>query len=228
MAKLRSKGKIVLAIASSGIASLLLLGGRTAHSRFNIPLNVDEYSTCNITKRTELAKLIQKADLVIWDEATKNHKYVFEVVDKTFRDIMHSEDENSEEKYERFEYLSADSVSPVSEQIQDQDILYPTEFLNTLQVSGVPNHAIELKVGVPIMLLRNTNPKSGMCNGTRLIVTKLGKSVIGGQIITDSHVGERRTIPRIVITTMSTKWAFILRRRQFPIKLCFAMTINKS
>ncbi|PIA60644.1 hypothetical protein AQUCO_00300275v1 [Aquilegia coerulea] len=106
---------------------------------------------------------------------------------------------------ERFEYLSADSVSPVSEQIQDQDILYPIEFLNTLQVSGVPNHAIELKVGVPIMLLRNANPKSGMCNGTRLIVIKLGKLVIEGQIITGSHVGERRTIPRIVITTMNTK-----------------------
>ncbi|PIA31358.1 hypothetical protein AQUCO_05000027v1 [Aquilegia coerulea] len=93
-----SKGKIVLAVASSGITSLLLPGGRTAHSRFNIPLNVDEYSTCNITKRIELAKLIQKADLVIWDDAPMNHKYVFEAVDKTFRDIMRSEDENSEEK----------------------------------------------------------------------------------------------------------------------------------
>lgn len=45
---LRSKGEIVLTVASSGIASLLIPGGRTAHSRFSIPINVNEDATCNI------------------------------------------------------------------------------------------------------------------------------------------------------------------------------------
>lgn len=51
IAKLCSDGKIVVAVASSGIASLLIEGGRTTHSRFKIPLNIDENSRCdNIIK----------------------------------------------------------------------------------------------------------------------------------------------------------------------------------
>ncbi|XP_072064317.1 uncharacterized protein [Arachis hypogaea] len=57
---LRSKGDIVLTVASSGIASLLLPGGRTAHSRFGIPLNLNEYSTCNIKQGSQLAELITR------------------------------------------------------------------------------------------------------------------------------------------------------------------------
>lgn len=45
---LRSQKKIVLAVASSGVASLLLPGGRTAHSRFKIPIEVDESTICHI------------------------------------------------------------------------------------------------------------------------------------------------------------------------------------
>ncbi|XP_057723392.1 uncharacterized protein LOC130939297 [Arachis stenosperma] len=56
---LRSKGDIVLTVASSGIASLLLPGGRTAHSRFAIPLNLDEFSTCNIKQGSNLADLFK-------------------------------------------------------------------------------------------------------------------------------------------------------------------------
>jgi ATP-dependent DNA helicase PIF1 len=54
------------------------------------------------------------------------------------------------------------------------DSLYPVEFLNTLQFSGIANHKLELKVGVPILLLRNFNQSIGLCNGTRLIVKRLG------------------------------------------------------
>jgi hypothetical protein len=54
------------------------------------------------------------------------------------------------------------------------DSLYPVEFLDTLQFSGITNHELELKVGVPILLLRNLNQSIGLCNGTRLIVKRLG------------------------------------------------------
>ncbi len=49
LSRLRGQSKIVLAVASLGIASLLLLGGRTAHSRFKIPIDLHDESTCNIT-----------------------------------------------------------------------------------------------------------------------------------------------------------------------------------
>ncbi|OMO99938.1 DNA helicase PIF1, ATP-dependent [Corchorus olitorius] len=88
IAGVRSVGKIVLAVASSGIASLLLPGGRTAHSRFKLPLNVDKWSTCEIKKGTQLAKLLLETNLVIWDEAPMIHKFCFEALDKTMRDIF--------------------------------------------------------------------------------------------------------------------------------------------
>ena len=66
---IRSEGKIVLAVASSGIASLLLSGGRTAHSRFKIPINIEECSTCRISKQTQLSRLIEETILIVWDEA---------------------------------------------------------------------------------------------------------------------------------------------------------------
>ena len=65
----RAQGKIVvLYVASSGIAVLLLPGGRTAHSRFAIPIDINEVSTCNIGKNTQLADLIRQTSLIIWDE----------------------------------------------------------------------------------------------------------------------------------------------------------------
>lgn len=85
--KLRSEGHIVLAVATSGIASLLIEGGRTAHSRFRIPIDINESSTCEIRKNTHLAELICKASLVIWDEAPMTHRFIFEAVDRTFRNV---------------------------------------------------------------------------------------------------------------------------------------------
>ena len=106
--------------------------------------------------------------------------------------------------------------------------MYPIEFLNSLSINGFPNHCLELKEGMPIMLLRNINPALGMCNGTRLIILHLGERIIEAKIITGSNVGSKVLIPRIVLTSDDSKWPFILRRKQFPIKVCYAMTINKS
>jgi len=58
--KIRSNNEIILDVAFSRIASLLLPKGRTAHSRFQIPLSIDKFSTCHIKKGTQLAKLIEK------------------------------------------------------------------------------------------------------------------------------------------------------------------------
>ena len=61
----RSKKEIVLCVASSGIAALLLLGGRTLHFRFKIPLECTPNGTCNITRQSLLASLLTRTSLII-------------------------------------------------------------------------------------------------------------------------------------------------------------------
>ncbi|XP_074351681.1 uncharacterized protein LOC141690818 [Apium graveolens] len=81
--KLRSVGRVVLPVASSGIAATLLPGGRTAHSRFHIPLNVDEYSVAGIKHVTELGELLKQTILIIWDESPMQHRHAAESVDRS-------------------------------------------------------------------------------------------------------------------------------------------------
>nr|GEX51353.1 ATP-dependent DNA helicase PIF1-like [Tanacetum cinerariifolium] len=87
-AGIRRKGDIVLNVASNGIASLLMPGGRTAHSRFHIPINIDETSTCSICSQSDLGALLKKCKLIIWDEAPMTNKLYFEALDWTLRDVL--------------------------------------------------------------------------------------------------------------------------------------------
>ncbi|XP_019149843.1 PREDICTED: uncharacterized protein LOC109146643 [Ipomoea nil] len=345
-AALRSKGEVVLNVASSGIASLLLLGGRTAHSRFAIPLGVNEDSTCNIKQGSPLAELIIKSKLIIWDEAPMMHKHCFEALDRTMRDLMRFKNSRSStmtfggktvvlggdfrqilpvipkgtrqdiiqasinssylwnncevlrltknlrlrgvtneddvEKLDSFAkriadlgdgnlgednnvdcniimlssivlenevdpikqivestfpeyrsgnmderqlenrailaptldvvdevneymnginqaasrtYLSCDSVCKAEANFDMQSQVHTTEFLNSLRCSGVPNHSLTLKMGTPVMLLRNIDHSMGLCNGTRLIVTQLGNHVIEGKIIAGNNAVSRVSNP---------------------------------
>ena len=81
---------------------------------------------------------------------------------------------------------------------------------------------------MPIMLLRNLNQSSGLCNGTRLVITQLYDKIIEAKILAGSNIGHKVFIPRISLTATENKWPFIFKRRQFPIRPCYAMTINKS
>jgi ATP-dependent DNA helicase PIF1 len=130
-------------------------------------------------------------------------------------------------------YLSANSLTPTEEGASvavrvSMDSLYSVEFLNTLRFSGIANHELQLKVGVPILLLRNLNQSIGLCNGTRLIVKRLGQRVIEAEIITGNNVGKRVFIPHIIMSPSGTDWPFVLRRYQFLVRVAFAITINKS
>ncbi|CAK8531615.1 unnamed protein product [Lathyrus sativus] len=87
-AAIRSKHKIVLPVASSGIASLLLPGGRTTHSRFKILVPTLHSSICNIDKKDDFAELLNITHLIIWDEAPMANRFCFEALDKSLRDIM--------------------------------------------------------------------------------------------------------------------------------------------
>ncbi|KAL3582853.1 hypothetical protein D5086_017185 [Populus alba] len=125
-------------------------------------------------------------------------------------------------------YLSTNVVCKTSSDGDNVDILYLVEFINQLEFNGVPSHTISLRIGIPIMLLRNLNLSASLCNGTRLIVTQLAERVIEAQIITSSFIGNRVFILRIVFPINDAKCPFTNKRRQFPIRPCYAMTINKS
>ncbi|XP_019172007.1 PREDICTED: uncharacterized protein LOC109167446 [Ipomoea nil] len=376
---LRSQGEIVINVASSGIASLLLPGGRTAHSRFAIPININEDSTCNIKPGGDLSELIVKTKLIIWDEAPMMHKHCFEALDRTMRDLLRFANPLSEistfggktvvlggdfrqilpvipkgsrqdivsstinssylwqsckvlwltknlrlhrlenvleiEQVEQFaEWIAAigdgttgasnedcaeveipdemllsstgDPIATIVEStfpmfqngscdnsfLESRAILAPTldvvsavneymsnmheaesrtylscdsvcraengdgvlanvhipEFLNGLKASGIPNHSLTLKVGSPVMLLRNIDHSLGLCNGTRLVVTRLSEHVIEAKIMSGSHAGTRVLIPRMSMTPSDPRLPFKFSRRQFPVMLSYAMTINKS
>lgn len=81
------KGEIVVNVASSGMAALLLQGGRTAYSHFTIPIQLNETSTCNFSPDSEVAALLLEAKLIIWDETSMLHKHCFEALDRSLRDI---------------------------------------------------------------------------------------------------------------------------------------------
>ena len=123
-------------------------------------------------------------------------------------------------------YLSCDTLSNSNDCGPFSD-MEPPELLHSLKISGLPNHCLELKVGAPVILLRNLNQSVGLCNGTRLIISKLGDKVIEAKVISGSKVGETVLIPRIDLTPSNLP-DLQLKRRQFPLKLAFAMTINKS
>ncbi|CAN1725749.1 ATP-dependent DNA helicase pif1 [Linum perenne] len=378
-AKLRSEGKIVLCVATSGIAALLMEGGRTAHSKFHIPIKLTETSTCDIFHGTEVAELIQQASLIIWDEAPMAHKFCMEALDRTLRDLLQVHPTDSEERpfggvsvvfggdfrqilpvikkgtrseiisaslkksylwehlthlrlsqnmrlmrsncsqserqeiatfdswlkeigdgvgcsilgeanilippdlmvgkhlgpiqdivkatypdilhnYQNAAYLASRAVlaphhdmvhkvnAHVLSLIPGEEITYlssdsidsekgkqnvihpefPNELLNSLQIPGFPDHEIKLKVGVPIILLRNIDQAAGLCNGTRMVVKLLGQWFIEAEIISGSNIGESVFLPRMTLTTEYLSLNIVLSRRQYPVAICFAMTINKS
>ncbi|XP_076897852.1 uncharacterized protein LOC143551267 [Bidens hawaiensis] len=129
---------------------------------------------------------------------------------------------------EEVEYRSSDSLAECENVSDDFDPhLYSPDLLNGLKMSGMPNHRLVLKVGVPIMLLRNINHKKGLCNGTRLQVFSIGRRVIEAKVVSFTNIGYHTLISRVSLTPSEKKLPFKLKRRQFPISVCFAMTINK-
>ncbi|XP_024013945.1 ATP-dependent DNA helicase PIF1-like [Eutrema salsugineum] len=183
---LRSQGDVVLNVASSGIAALLLEGGRTTHSRFAIPI------VAHIAR-----------DSKCWEDRDTYGHFEFVTYVSPRNDDVETINDYMLSKLSGVErtYLSCDSIDTAEEVLRE---------------------------GTPVMLLINIDPKNGLCNGIRLIITKMANYVLQAQIITGSKVGDKVLIPRIFLSPLEMKLPFRMRRKQFPITLAFAMTINKS
>ncbi|XP_078151926.1 uncharacterized protein LOC144547210 [Carex rostrata] len=125
-------------------------------------------------------------------------------------------------------YFSSDTMSNSTIPLEELQTIYHLECLNSIKQNGIPSHKLILKIGCPIMLMRNIDQANGLCNGTRLIVTQLAQKIIEAVIITGPNKGTTVYIPRIIFNVKDPKWPFILKHKQFPVRLCYAMTINKS
>jgi ATP-dependent DNA helicase PIF1 len=126
---------------------------------------------------------------------------------------------------ERRTYRSADRAELEGE---EENNIYTQEFLHGLNASGLPLHNLELKEGAPIMLLRNLSPTEGLCNGTRLVITHCARHFIKARVLGGDHAGYEALIPRIDLSPSQDEFPFKFFRRQLPVQLAFAMSINKA
>ncbi|XP_057434904.1 uncharacterized protein LOC130727703 [Lotus japonicus] len=115
---------------------------------------------------------------------------------------------------EETEYLSYDTPCRSDEDSEIDAEWFTSEFLNDVKWSGIPNHRIVLKVGVPIMLIRNIDQSAGLCNGTRLIVSALTPYIIVATALSGSKTGKHVHIPRLSLTPSDTGLPFKFSRRQ--------------
>ena len=100
------------------------------------------------------------------------------------------------------------------------------EYLNVINCGTLPLAKLKLKIGCPVMVLKNLDAANGVCNGSRGILTGHSNRVLEVKLLTGEHAGETVFIPRTNLQRM--KMPLGLQGRQFPIRVCFSMTINKS
>ena len=123
-------------------------------------------------------------------------------------------------------YTSIDSTEITGENNDINEAIRP-EYLNSLDPPCPPPHELRLRKFAVIMLIRNLSICEGLCNGTRLLVLEMNNNVLRCQILTGDKTEEIVFLNRITLICENV-YPFTFRRRQFPVKLAFAMTINKS
>ena len=110
-------------------------------------------------------------------------------------------------------FNSADSIE-MEDGISSEAAQIPVEYLRSIEASGLPPGELHLKLGCPLILLRNLAPSRGLCNGTHLILHRATSRVLEVQIQGGEH--------------SQAGLSFQLCRRQFPVRLAFTLTINKA
>ena len=98
--------------------------------------------------------------------------------------------------------------------VDDPHNYYPSEFLNSLTPNGLPPHILKLKLGCPVILLRNIDPANGLCNGTRLVVQGFRRNTIDAKIMVGQHAVKRVFLPRIPLCPSDDKmFPFLFKRK---------------
>lgn len=105
---------------------------------------------------------------------------------------------------------------------------FPAEVLRNIDFPSLPPSQLSLKIGAPIMVLRNLAPAEGLCNETRMVMTNLRRHCIEARILGGDRDGQKCVLPRTELISDDHSLGIKLKRKQFPVRLCFAMTINKS
>ena len=105
---------------------------------------------------------------------------------------------------------------------------YTEEYLQSLKINNFPEHNLQLKIGAPIMVLRNIDPLNGICNGTKGIITQLWPHLIEMETKDFNGIKKKVLIHRLSLIPSDPQIPIRFKRRQFPVSLCFAMTINKT
>ena len=127
------------------------------------------------------------------------------------------------------QYISADEMVQEAGADPDDGDNIPVEFLRSINSSSLPPGELNLKIGCPIILLRNLSPSMGLCNGTQMVITQMLNRVLQACLMGGEHDGEIAMIPRITLTPSgAADVTFQFKRRQFPVQLAFALSINKS
>lgn len=102
------------------------------------------------------------------------------------------------------------------------------EFLKGLKCSRLSNRELNLQTNAPIMLPKNIDHSLGMCNGTHLVVTRLGKYVLEAKILTENNYDQKVFIPRMSLTPLDQHLHFKFEQQQFSFIIFYAMMVNKS
>jgi ATP-dependent DNA helicase PIF1 len=107
----------------------------------------------------------------------------------------------------------------------EDSVHYSQAFFNLLNPPGFSLNNLQLKVVVPVILLRNLNPPK-LCNGTGLQIKVMYDNIIKASILTEPAAGEIALIS--CIPMIPTDLPFQFKILQFSIKVSFAITINKA
>ena len=355
LSALRGDGHIALATALSAVASMLLEGGSTLHSKLKVPIDIRDNSLCSFTANTAIGKLMKRAKLLIIDEVSMGHKHIYEAIDRTLRGVrgtdspmgglctifagdwrqclpiihgageaqvvnaclknsylwrnvtvlhlkenmrvltsgstevaahsqwlldvgdgqcgegelsippsMNTDQETIESlvdfvfpdlstKFRDLAWVSKRAImSPTNKEVEEvNDFVikmipgeqvdfksiddteegnsdYTPEFLNTIEMSGMPPHLLKLKKGAMVILLRNMDLNNGHCNGVKYVVQNIKPHLLELKAISGTNVGKFLLLPRILSISKSASLPFTLRRKQFPIKLSYGLSANKA
>lgn len=112
--------------------------------------------------------------------------------------------------------------------VEEDQGFFPVEYLNSLDLLGLPPHELKLKPGDPLVLLRNLDPIRGLCNGTRLIAASISPRVLQVYRSCSDPTRTLIVLPRIDLISKPGILPFTFKRRQFPVRLAFCMTITKA